>query len=151
MKNKYLGISIAALGVILLILILSIVPVIKSVADSECSCSAEGDICPHEHQIPGQIYIGVGAVFVLFYISYSIITKKDGGAAKKIEIPKDLPEDEKKIIDEIIKSEGVIFQSELVEKLGISKVKITRLLDKLEARKLVERRRRGMTNAVILK
>ncbi|MBI4450660.1 MarR family transcriptional regulator [Candidatus Woesearchaeota archaeon] len=46
---------------------------------------------------------------------------------------------------------GMMFQNELMEKLQVSKVKVTRLLDKLEAKGLVERRRRGMTNLVVLK
>ena len=39
----------------------------------------------------------------------------------------------------------------LMGKTDFSKVKVTRLLDKLEAKNLIERRRRGMTNAVVLK
>jgi uncharacterized membrane protein len=44
-----------------------------------------------------------------------------------------------------------MFQSTLMEKLGIGKVGITRLLDKLEAKQLIERKRRGMNNIVVLK
>jgi uncharacterized membrane protein len=44
-----------------------------------------------------------------------------------------------------------MFQSDLVEGTGMQKVKITRLLDRLEGLKLIERKRRGMTNVVILK
>ena len=46
---------------------------------------------------------------------------------------------------------GTIFQADLMEKLETGKVGITRLLDKLEAKQLIERKRRGMTNIVILK
>jgi len=35
--------------------------------------------------------------------------------------------------------------------LGIGKVGLTRLLDKLEAKQLIERKRRGMNNIVLLK
>ena len=38
-----------------------------------------------------------------------------------------------------------------MEKLEIRKVKATRLLDKLEAKQLIERKRRGLNNIVILK
>jgi len=38
-----------------------------------------------------------------------------------------------------------------MEKLGIGKVGITRLLDKLEAKQIIERKRRGMSNIVVLK
>ncbi len=71
-------------------------------------------------------------------------------AAKKRKI-KTLPDDEKTLYREVEKSRGAIFQSELVEKTKLSKVKVSRLLDKLEGRGLIERRRRGMTNLVIIK
>ena len=38
-----------------------------------------------------------------------------------------------------------------MERLNTGKVKITRLLDKLEAKDLIERKRRGMNNIVVLK
>ena len=44
-----------------------------------------------------------------------------------------------------------IFQSDLVEKTEFDKVKVSRILDKLEGRQLIERKRRGMTNVVVLK
>ncbi len=62
-----------------------------------------------------------------------------------------LNNDEKLIFDKVIESEGTIFQSDLVDKTKFSKVKITRILDKLEGKGLIERKRRGMTNVIILK
>ena len=38
-----------------------------------------------------------------------------------------------------------------MEKLSVGKVGLTRLLDKLEAKQIVERKRRGMNNFVVLK
>lgn len=65
--------------------------------------------------------------------------------------PKDLVGDEKRVIDLLMQSENFVFQNELSEQLSLSKVQLTRTLDKLEAKGLIERRRRGMTNAVLLK
>ncbi|MEM4332520.1 MAG: MarR family transcriptional regulator [Candidatus Micrarchaeia archaeon] len=59
--------------------------------------------------------------------------------------------EEKEIIKLIIKSNGAIYQSELVDKTGFGKVRISRLLDKLEGKGLIERRRRGMTNMILLR
>jgi uncharacterized membrane protein len=42
-------------------------------------------------------------------------------------------------------------QSDIVNNTSLTKVKVTRLLDKLEGKGLVERRRRGMGNLVVLK
>ena len=55
------------------------------------------------------------------------------------------------ILKKLIESDGTIFQSTFVEELDFSKVKVTRLLDKLEGKGVLERKRRGMTNVVILK
>ncbi len=59
--------------------------------------------------------------------------------------------DEEEIIKLIIAEGGTIFQSQLVEKSGYSKSKVSLLLDRLEARKILERRRRGMSNVIVLK
>jgi len=64
---------------------------------------------------------------------------------------KTLKEDQQKIYKAIIDSDGIINQSELVEKTGISKSNVSRALDLLESRGLIERRRRGMGNIVLLK
>jgi hypothetical protein len=60
-------------------------------------------------------------------------------------------EDERKIVQMIADEGGTIFQSQLVERSGFSKSKVSIVLDRLEARGLLERRRHGMSNAVVLK
>jgi uncharacterized membrane protein len=66
-------------------------------------------------------------------------------------IMSELSKDEKLVFEKILEAEGTIFQSDLVEQSKLAKVKVTRLLDKLEGKGLIERKRRGMTNIVILK
>jgi uncharacterized membrane protein len=51
----------------------------------------------------------------------------------------------------IVEEGGTIFQSQLVDKSGYSKSKVSLVLDRLEARKILERRRRGMSNVIVLK
>jgi len=46
---------------------------------------------------------------------------------------------------------GSMYQSDLIRELNISKVKATRILDKLAHKEIVDRKRRGMTNIVVLK
>jgi hypothetical protein len=60
-------------------------------------------------------------------------------------------EDERKIYKLIMDENGVIFQAQLVEKSNFSKGKVTLILDRLEARGLLERKRHGMSNVVMLK
>ncbi|MDD1720669.1 MAG: MarR family transcriptional regulator [Euryarchaeota archaeon] len=66
------------------------------------------------------------------------------------DVSKTLKNDEQKIYKAII-DEGIINQSELVERTGLSKSNVSRALYGLESRGLVERRRRGMGNVVLLK
>ena len=59
--------------------------------------------------------------------------------------------DERKIIQLIIDEGGTIFQSQLVDESGYSKSKVSLVLDRLEARNILERRRHGMSNVIVLK
>jgi len=67
------------------------------------------------------------------------------------QIVKTLKSDEQKIYKVIIDSDGIIQQSKLPEKTGLSKASVSRALDLLESKGLVERKRRGMGNIVLLK
>ncbi len=63
----------------------------------------------------------------------------------------EMDSEEKSVLEKIIEAQGMIFQSELVDKTDLTKVKVTRILDKLEGKGVIERKRRGMTNVAILK
>ena len=62
-----------------------------------------------------------------------------------------LKEYEQKVFQAILDAEGIIAQSEISEITGVSRSNVTRALDLLESRGLVERRRRGMGNVIFLK
>jgi uncharacterized membrane protein len=61
-----------------------------------------------------------------------------------------LKNDEKQVVHVLINSNGEILQNKLVEKLGHSKVKTTRILFRLEKKKLITKHRFGLTNKVFL-
>ncbi|MBI4739202.1 hypothetical protein HY772_06635 [Candidatus Woesearchaeota archaeon] len=62
-----------------------------------------------------------------------------------------LDEEERRIY-EILKSKGgSSFQGDLLKETEFSKVKVTRILDRMEMKDVLERKRRGMTNIIILK
>ena len=149
MNNRELGLVIAGIGIVMIIVMYSLVPIIRNAEQEQCGCQS-GGTCQYADRMPWQIYLSFSLVGVLFIVSFFLLTK-DKPKKRKVIIPKNLNDDERKIINELIKQDGMIFQSEIVEKLGVSKVKVTRILDKLEGHGLIERRRRGMTNAVILK
>lgn len=59
--------------------------------------------------------------------------------------------DEKRLFNIILERDGVILQKDIVAMGIFSKAKVTRLLDKLENRGLIERERHGLTNRVRIK
>lgn len=59
--------------------------------------------------------------------------------------------DERKLYQMILDSGGEILQKDLVLESDYNKVKVTRLLDKLEEKRLITRMRHGMTNRIVLK
>jgi predicted transcriptional regulator len=65
-------------------------------------------------------------------------------------VAKTLKDDEQTIYQAII-DEGIIAQSQIVEKTGLPKSNVSRALYVLESKGLIERRRRGMGNIVLLK
>ncbi len=116
----------------------------------------EGAICPYEklNELAVPKYTALFLDLALFIAGFVIFIRKTPQEAvmkKAKKQAKELGAEEGKVFELVMDSNGMIFQNELVEKLGISKVKVTRLLDKLEAKGMVERRRRGMTNVIIAK
>ena len=97
--------------------------------------------------------VGILVIFAFVMIfnkpKEKIVIKKFKERKKKLELD-GLDAKEKEVIKILEKENGTIFQAELMEKLSTGKVGITRLLDKLEAKQLIERKRRGMNNIVVL-
>lgn len=61
-----------------------------------------------------------------------------------------LSTEEQKLYLLLQENNGSLYQSDLVSKTGFSKVQVTRILDRMEGAGIIERKRRGMTNVVIL-
>lgn len=61
-----------------------------------------------------------------------------------------LTPEEKAIVNELKKANGKLSQNELVRRTGFSKVKVHRILVKLEMRKIVRKYPYGLTNKVVL-
>jgi len=101
--------------------------------------------------IAGLVLI-IGLILIFSKESERVVVKtiKEKSKKKKLDL-NGLDSDEKKVIELLQKESGGMFQASLMEELDLGKVKITRLLDKLEAKQFIERKRRGMNNLVILK
>ena len=157
MKNKSVGLIIIGISLLMGFIIFSFNKALTSIVNTACSHGSE---CPMWGTIKFQTNVGIGImVFVILIGLYLIFSKKEKVQIEKKKITKEnykkimskLLADEKLILEKVIESEGTIFQSELVDKTSLTKVKITRILDKLEGKGLIERKRRGMTNVVVLK
>lgn len=174
MRNKNVGIIIIGIALLIGFIILAFNRAMTKIVNESCS---HGPTCPMWGTINFQTNVSIGVmVFVILVGLYLIFFAKDEKekviqtkiqtrivkvkeqiTPKEItkenyhEVMKELSAEEKTVLEKIIEAQGTIFQSDLVEKTGLTKVKVTRILDKLEGKAVVERKRRGMTNVVILK
>jgi len=163
LNHKTLGYVLIVFSVLLLV----VLAFVKSDFDeqSEIVCesytlthdSMEG--CPvHENNTSWLITIAFGIAFLILsfgvYLVFMptekspiVIEKKE---FKQVDLSK-LDADEKKVYEIIKGKGGSAYQSDLVNETSFTKVKVTRILDKLEMMEVLERRRRGMTNIIVLK
>jgi DNA-binding transcriptional ArsR family regulator len=70
---------------------------------------------------------------------------------KNLSSIRDLGENAQRVYALLMENDGIMAQSDIVAKTGISKVSVTRALDTLEGKDLVERKRRGMGNIIYLR
>ena len=83
--------------------------------------------------------------YLLFFNKERIIEQKDYDISK-------LNKEEKRVFSFIKENkEKGTYQSNIVENFNFPKSKVSRILDRLEANNLIERKRRGMTNIIVLK
>lgn len=153
MDNRQLGTVIILVTIAMFFVLVSFTIELNRYLHS--FCIAPDGTCPHAGNLPFQSYMGFSLVLILGITGMYVFRKKGETETTKVRewdsTIKTLEGDERMVF-EIVKSEGgVMFQSDLIEKTGFSKVKVSRILDKLQARGLLERKRRGMTNAVVLK
>ncbi|ADC64854.1 conserved hypothetical protein [Ferroglobus placidus DSM 10642] len=71
--------------------------------------------------------------------------------AKEEEIREELPEDLKRVVEEIKAAGGRITQKELRERLGVSEAKLSLMLADLERRGIIEKYKKGRGNVIFLK
>ncbi len=160
MELKKIGILLLVIAIVLSSLFLyfrirleqSYKEQIISEVGGECKHTGEG--CPYDEinkLFWPTLLISISLVMLLVISIYLILPRDRKEKLKVQNIISKLSKDESSILNIIQENEGSALQSDLVEKSGLNKVKVTRILDKLEGRGLIERKRRGMTNVVILK
>ena len=157
------------IGVIAIVLALFAVTVffynqtLNNLAATSCT---DMNSCPHEKIVETQNIIIAALLIVIVlmagWLVYSAYSKKEEKmgvaepAAKEKHNPRkvdasSLDDEERKILAFLQMRRGSVFQSEIQTRTGFSKVKVSRLLDKMEQKSIIERKRRGMANLVVLR
>lgn len=164
MDQKLLGIMMLAVGAFLVISVYSYTSEIAALgAELHKNCDMSDAVCPYKRGAPIESYHGyfLSAMVVIAGAYMGFFQKK----AEKVVVEKptavdrsktrkameSLVGDEKQVFHMLSGSDGAMFQSDIMQKTGFSKVKTSRILDRLELKGLAERRRRGMANLVVLK
>ncbi len=171
MRNRTAGLLVIGIALLIGVIVFWFNRALTDIVNSSCS---HGPSCPMWGTIDFQTNVGLAVIALVVLIGlYLIFLAKDDkppsvivktikqpaqqALAKKPsrenykDVLRKLDEEERAILEFVIDGEGTALQSELVEKTGLGKVKVTRVLDSLEVKGLVERRRRGMTNVIVLK
>ena len=78
-------------------------------------------------------------------------TRQEAHYRRWEEIHKRLKGNDKSIYGVILASEGVLLQSEIVKKTGLGKGTVSIILGRMEARDLLEKKKNGMVNVVLLR
>ncbi len=160
MENKHVGWLIIGVSIVMAIIVGIFNSALNNIVGATCSHGSE---CTMYDTIQTQTGLSLAIVAIVLIIGFvimftkpkieikeKIIIKKVQEKKKKLNL-EGLDTKEKEAMNLIIEEGKAMFQADLMEKLEIGKVGMTRLLDKLEAKQFIERKRRGMNNIVVLK
>ena len=171
--NKQL---VGVIAILLLLFVAAVFSYNRTLNDLAAgSCTEDASVCPHAKIVATQNIVIAALIIVIAmmagWLGYNAYFAKPAetssaepaeagtpahearaAPAKKRKIASaDLDSDEVRVVAIINEGNGSVYQSDIMKKTGFSKVKVSRLLDKLEQKGLTERKRRGMTNLVVAK
>ena len=157
--SKKIGLIIIGMSIILFFLVFYMNQTLMNLRlELHKDCNLPAEACPYKSSVPTESVVAFVFVIAIgifgFFLTMTAKQTEKIAKQQKMKITesiKTLQDDEKKILKVINDNEGFILQGDLIEKSGYSKVKVSRILDRLEAKNLVERRRRGMSNIILLK
>jgi uncharacterized membrane protein len=156
-KNSLIALGLSIVAVILILLMTSFN---AKVADLVCDCinHESGQNCPFRGTLPIEVYLDytLSASLILMaaylFVSDQRALKLSSMSERRWErVTSALRGDEKTIYNLIASTDGVMFQSDIVKNTQFPKARVSRVLNGLEARNLLERRRSGMSNVIVLK
>ena len=159
-ENKYVGYLVLGISLLIVFIIFMFNNAMKKIIDVGCSMEHDLGYCPAYATINQQTYLALGIVGLLAIVGLILVFSKpqkeivfktrtiEKKPQKKIIDTNGLKQEEKKVL-ELVKENKTIFQAEIIEKTGFGKAKVSRIIDRLESKGFVERKRRGMTNVVV--
>lgn len=159
MQNKHVGYLLLGISIVIIFIIFLFNNAMKAIIIDQCG-PVHGPTCEMNDNVNQQTYLSLGIVAILIIASVvlissrpreKIIVKKIKEKAPKKNFDLSGLRKEDKQVFEIVRDSETIFQADLIEKIGFGKAKVSRILDRLENKGLIERKRRGMTNVVVLK
>jgi len=158
MKNKYVGVLVVGISVLFFFIVMSFNNALNSIVEVSCT---HGEMCPMQATLQTQEIISYGlmgllllvGLFMVFFMKDEkiFIEKKHISEDEKKKKLENLDDEERSVMNIVIREDGSVYQSDLIKELKLSKVKVSRLCDKLDGKGLIERKRRGMTNVIVLK
>jgi len=157
--SKNVGVILILFSIVLFVVLYFVTNLIINLRlELHETCPLPPESCPYKGSVPTEVLAAyvIDAAIGIFGVSLIITSYRSEkvGVKEKTKIKENIKSfqtDERKVYDLIVNADGFMFQNDLIEKTGYSKVKISRILDKLELKGVVERRRRGMANIVVLK
>jgi len=159
-SQKSIGYILFVFSVLLIVLLVFVKEDLDEQEVFLCSAVAEDpylnmEDCPaHTSNSSWLILVSFGIAIILLmcgaYLIFFTTNKETNKKDFKDFNINELDNDEKEIYNILKENKGSVYQSDLIKKTNLSKVKITRILDKLESKKIIERKRRGMTNIIVL-
>lgn len=158
-KSEIIGYVIIGFSILLLLTLIFVKKNVDEQGAILCEKFSEaGDMeqCPvHKTNTSWLLVFAFGVGFLLLGIGLYLVfmppqEKEEKKEFKKINLA-ELAEEEKKIYEFVKGKGGSAYQSDVLQETGWSKVKVSRILDKMELKEIIERKRRGMTNLVVLK
>lgn len=160
MENRKVGYLIIAIAALIGFIVYSFNATLAGIVATSCSHGSE---CPMYGNLNFQTNTSLGIIFFIMVVGLYLVFYGNDDAARALpnknsfdresysdDLEK-LSTSERKVFELVLDDKGSIFQSSIVEKTGMTKVKISRVLDRLEGKGLIERKRRGMTNVVVLR
>ena len=152
MDNRQVALLLFALTVIIAFIAWSYDNALETIVNTQCS---HGLSCPMYATIDVQRNLAIGLIALLLIMSAVIYFWVPATKIVKefVEKPKPKPrlEGDEKLVFGMVSRKGSMYQGDILKETGFSKVKVSRVLDGLEKKELVERKRRGMANLVVVK